>query len=168
MRQTIFIKAIFLLALLFIFLHSCKKEETYEGKSSVVLSGTPIELDIRSKLYGNDRFHFYIEYNNKESGRIRFESVINGVPAQLGTHTINPTTTLTTLDNDKAYDEYMLLESEENTVTLTKIDTVSQVVHGTFQASYIYYTLFWPVKQDIFPDTIRFTDGKFEVPYEKK
>lgn len=166
------ITLIAILSFLIIF-GGCKKEQDKNWKSTVFLSGTPLDLDLHASLQPSGRFHFVFEHING-AGRIRFEMPLRSIPSATGSYTIKenvpgaPYTSLTTLDNDLALDEYVLLESEENTVSLTEIDLNKQFVRGTFQISFVRDTLLSAIKKDIFPDTIRLTEGMFEAPYEKK
>lgn len=174
MQKNIFIKknSIAVFSLLII-LGGCKQDEILMGKSTVLLSGTLLELDLDASLQSSGRFHFIFEHING-AGRIRFEMPLRSVLSVTGSYIIKenvpgaPYTSLTTLDNDLALDEYVLLENEDNTVSLTEIDTTKQIVCGTFQITFVRDTLLSAIKKDIFPDTIRLTEGTFEAPYEKK
>ena len=153
----------------------CEKDKPFEGKSSVRLEGTHLELDLTVMLREETRFHFYVTYVNEE-GRTRFESVIYNVPAKIGNYTVNKENIsgspyapyLFTMDADLSLDDYLLLEGEHNTISLTEINTAEQIVRGTFQLTFVRDTLLSAIKQDIFPDTIRLMDGIFETPYKKR
>lgn len=161
--------------LFFLILGGCEKDKSFEGKSSVLLEGTHLKLGLTVMLREEARFHFYVTYVNEE-GRTRFESVIYNVPAKIGDYTVNKENIpgspyspyLFTMDADLGLDDYLLLEGGNNTISLTEINSAEQIVRGTFQLTFVRDTLLSAIKKDIFPDTIRLTDGTFETPYEKK
>lgn len=176
MQKNIFIKKITIgVFSLLIILGGCKKDEILKGKSTVLLSGIPIKLDLDVMLRDGERFHFYFTHTNG-AGRMRLETVIYNIPAKVGSYPVNKENIpgapyspyLYTMDNDLALDDYLLLDGEDNNISLTEIDSNKQIVRGTFRVAFIRDTLLSAIKKDIFPDTIRLTEGMFEAPYEKK
>lgn len=162
--------------LFFLILGGCEKDDSQPiGKGFALIKSNQLEFETGALLSpSSNKFNFIFVLKN-EAGRVRIEMPIDNVPAEIGDHALarndgkgNSYAYFFTMDADLGLDDYLLLEGGNNTVSLTEINSAEQTVRGTFQLTFVRDTLMSAIKKDIFPDTIRLTDGTFETPYEKK
>ena len=162
--------------LFFLIFWGCEKDDSQPiGKGFALIESNQLEFETGALLSSSsNKFNFIFALKN-EAGRVRIEMPMDNIPAEVGDHALarndgkgNSYAYLFTMDADLSLDDYLLLEGEHNTISLTEINTAEQIVRGTFQLTFVRDMLLSAIKQDIFPDTIRLTDGTFETPYEKR
>jgi hypothetical protein len=155
------------------FFLGCEKEKTSNNASTLVLlNDTTLNFTTSGRIFGNT-MSFLFGFAD-DQGINRLELSINKFPIQKGTYNIVPYTihgetpqsSLFTMEEDLALDDYRLLVGEANTFSITKLDTVRQKVSGMFDLTFVIDTTF-TFKKDGFPDTIRLRSGEFDINYRK-
>lgn len=158
---------------LVLFITSCHKEATkdpYTGDSATLLNGNPLNFKVAATLF-HDQFGFDLIY--LEDKRTRLVLDIFEVPDLIGNYRIYPsysttdtfpTAILYSADEDFAKDDYLLIDTIKNNISIEYLD--NKTVAGTY-ALYFIRPSFVP-KTDVFPDTICFSQGKFTTGYVVK
>ncbi len=68
--------------------------------------------------------------------------------------------------DDYVVDNYDLLSTANNTLSITEIDPYKKEIAGTFDLTFAYNTL-WGPKQGDLPDTFRLKNGVFWATYDE-
>lgn len=118
---------------------------------------------------------FIIQFTTfSEEGFLRENIAFNKIPYRQQEYEVKGTVNLTydgyvgtvyyrvNGDGHSSDGKYLMDESTQNTLTITEIDTVQNIVRGTFDVSYIRVE---PDESDVYPLNIHFSEGEFEVAF---
>lgn len=179
MGKVVLLFSFFLLVTIIFF--GCKKPEEhkieYEGKASALRNGESWNTEctvLFSSQYENEVSLFIDKYNNL--GEKRENLSISRIPLIIGVFEVvnyladsvnNDITQYgssyfsLTADGDVIDGVYYVLESHDNYIEITHIDLNTNDFVGKFEITYIRDTTF--NMNPSLPDTLRFTQGKFQT-----
>jgi hypothetical protein len=163
-------KTILFFVILALLSTGCGKDDQPDTVSAT-LDGAAIALRLDARLKSGQDFQFDISHVDDAGGK-RFSTVIFQIPRAQSHYTINRENipgvpyveSMTTESGGAPLDHYGLLSAENNTISITELDVNKRLVRGTFQLSFLRDAA---QKLDVFPDTLRLREGRFEVIYEE-
>ncbi len=173
--QKLKITTLILLSSLFFSCQKNKEDDEYQpygdGIAEAMALGNKISFKTGASMWKQQNISLSLAYY--DYGIRRLELHMINLPKSTDTTFFDSSTTqeepatfLDVVKEDHALDLYRRIDnpSKGSFVVITKLDTVKQEMEGVFQLFYRIETGF--PKEDIFPDTLIFTEGRFSTKYK--
>jgi hypothetical protein len=138
------------------------------NKATLSLGSSNLTFTVDAGVSFNNNSNLDIQFTYKENGVERLEFLLSNIPNAVGTYQVfpwsatdnRPTCLFATSSGDVLNDNYLLLESANNAVTITKVDQEKEEVSGTFDLTLVFDDT-KGAKQDNYPDTLVIQNGSF-------
>lgn len=169
------ITTLILLSCLYFSCQKNKEDDQYQpygdGIAEATALGNKISFKTGASMWKQQNISLSLAYYDYGIQRLYLE--MNNLPKSTDTTFFDRTTTqeepatfLDVVKEDHALDLYRRIDdpSKRSFVVITKLDTVKQEMEGVFQLFYSIEKGF--PKEDIFPDTLIFTEGRFSTKYK--
>jgi hypothetical protein len=141
-----------------------------DGSAEAMVLGNKISFKMDAGLWKHQTLLLALAYY--ENGIQRLELAMDNLPQSTdtiffnrATTTLEPSTFLNSVKEDLVLDFYDRIDNpnQKSFVLIKRLDTVKQELEGVFQICYGYKVGI--VKEDVFPDTLIFTEGRFSTKY---
>ena len=173
--QKLKITTLMLLSCLYFSCQKNKEDDQYQpygdGIAEATALGNKISFKTGASMWKQQNISLSLAYY--DYGIRRLELHMINLPKSTDTTFFDRTTTqeepatfLDVVKEDHALDLYRRIDypNTKSFVVITKLDTVKQEMEGVFQLCYGIEKGF--PKEDIFPDTLIFTEGRFSTKYK--
>jgi hypothetical protein len=156
---------------------NCTKtnHEPNTGSATASLGDFNLEFTLDAMVSSLDATTFGFNFISNEIALTHLELALGNITRKKGSYHIEqhkpgskvPDVLLFNISGDDyVVDNYDLLSTANNTLSITEIDPYKKEIAGTFDLTFAYNTL-WGPKQGNLPDTFRLKNGVFWATYDE-